>query len=100
MKIELRHRKLASGNDSLYLDFYEKGKRYYESLNLFLIPERTENDRRVNENTLKHALKIKAERILGVEKQVDDGENTPINKTNTQNIICLINVVVALFLAI
>ena len=74
MKIELRHRKLASGNESLYLDFYEKGKRYYESLNLFLIPERTENDRRVNENTLKHALKIKAERILGVEKQVDDGE--------------------------
>lgn len=74
MKIELRHRKLASGNESLYLDFYEKGKRYYESLNLFLIPERTENDRRVNENTLKHALKIKAERILGVEKQVDDSE--------------------------
>ena len=74
MKIELRHRKLASGNESLYLDFYEKGKRYYESLNLFLIPERTENDRRVNENALKHALKIKAERILGVEKQVDDGE--------------------------
>lgn len=74
MKIELRHRKLASGNESLYLDFYEKGKRYYESLNLFLIPERTENDRRVNENTLKHALKLKAERILGVEKQVDDGE--------------------------
>ena len=74
MKIELRHRKFASGNESLYLDFYEKGKRYYESLNLFLIPERTENDRRVNENTLKHALKIKAERILGVEKQVDDGE--------------------------
>ena len=74
MKIELRHRKLASGNESLYLDFYEKGKRYYESLNLFLIPERTENDRRVNENTLKHALKIKAERILGVEKQVDDEE--------------------------
>ena len=74
MKIELRHRKLASGNESLYLDFYEKGKRYYESLNLFLIPERTENDRRVNENTLKHALKIKAERILGVKKQVDDEE--------------------------
>ena len=74
MNIELRHRKFASGNESLYLDFYEKGKRYYESLNLFLIPERTENDRRVNENTLKHALKIKAERILGVEKQVDDEE--------------------------
>ena len=80
MNIELRHRKFASGNESLYLDFYEKGKRYYESLNLFLIPERTENDRRVNENTLKHALKIKAERILGVEKQVDDGEERQPSK--------------------
>ena len=70
MKIELRNRKLPSGNRSLYLEFYEKGgKRTYESLNLFLIPEKDDNDRRVNENTLSHALKIKAERILGIEKE-------------------------------
>ena len=68
LKIELRHRTLASGNQSLYLEFYEKGgKRWYESLNLYLIPEKDENDRRVNENTLKHALKLKSERILGIE---------------------------------
>lgn len=70
MKIELRNRKLPSGNKSLYLEFYVKGgKRTYESLNLFLIPEKDDNDRRVNENTLSHALKIKAERILGIEKE-------------------------------
>ena len=70
MKIELRNRKLPSCNRSLYLEFYEKGgKRTYESLNLFLIPEKDDNDRRVNENTLSHALKIKAERILGIEKK-------------------------------
>lgn len=68
LKIELRHRTLASGNQSLYLEFYEKGgKRWYESLNLYLIPEKDENDRRVNESTLKHALKLKSERILGIE---------------------------------
>lgn len=68
LKIELRHRTLASGNQSLYLEFYEKGgKRWYESLNLYLIPEKDEDDRRVNENTLKHALKLKSERILGIE---------------------------------
>lgn len=54
MKIELRSRKHKSGNTTLYLEFYEKGgKRRYESLNLYLIPEKTDNDRRVNEATLK-----------------------------------------------
>ena len=76
MKIELRNRKLPSGNRSLYLEFYEKGgKRTYESLNLFLIPEKDDNDRRVNENTLSHALKIKAERILGIEKEPETAED-------------------------
>ena len=76
MKIELRNRKLPSGNRSLYLEFYEKGgKRSYESLNLFLIPEKDDNDRRVNENTLSHALKIKAERILGIEKEPEIKED-------------------------
>lgn len=65
-KITLRSRNHPSGNRSLYLEFYEKGgKRHYESLNLFLIPEEDENDRRVNEATLQQALKIKSERVLG-----------------------------------
>lgn len=75
MKIELRNRRLPSGNRSLYLEFYEKGgKRTYESLNLFLIPEKDDNDRRVNESTLSHALKIKAERILGIERKPETTE--------------------------
>lgn len=75
MKIELRHRKHSSGNQSLYLEYYEnRGKRHYESLNLFLVPERTEEDRRVNEATLALAQKIKAERILGIERPVEDDE--------------------------
>lgn len=70
MKIELRNRMLASGNKALYLEFYEKGgKRSYESLNLFLIPEKSEDDRRVNEATLKKAVKMKAERVLGIERK-------------------------------
>lgn len=74
-KIELRHRTLPSGNQSLYLEFYEKGgKRRYESLKLYLIPEKDENDRRVNENTLKHALKLKSERVLGIEHPQETGE--------------------------
>mgnify|MGYP003520484865 FL=1 len=77
MTIELRNRTLPSGNRSLYLEFYEKGgKRTYESLNLFLVPEKDDNDRRVNENTLSHALKIKAERILGIKRMADEGEES------------------------
>ena len=79
MKIELRSRKHKSGNTTLYLEFYEKGgKRQYESLNLYLIPEKTDNDRRVNEATLKKALKIKSERILGIGSKSEEKDvSTP-----------------------
>ena len=71
-KIKLRSRELPSGNRSLYLEFYEKGgKRQYESLNLFLIPEKDDDDRRVNEATLKKAVKLKSERVLGIEHPVE-----------------------------
>ena len=38
--IRLRERKLANGNLGLYLDIYVKGTRKYESLGLYLIPEK------------------------------------------------------------
>ena len=70
MKIELRTRSFKNGNRSLYLEYYEKGgERKTESLNLFLIPEKSDNEREVNEATLNQALRIKAERILGIEKE-------------------------------
>ena len=79
MKIELRNRTLPSGNRSLYLEFYEKGgKRTYESLNLFLIPEQTDEDRRLNEATLAHALKLKAERVLGIERKKKGNEENEV----------------------
>ena len=37
--IRLRQRKTASGNTTLYLDIYLNGKRSYEYLKLYLIPE-------------------------------------------------------------
>ena len=84
MKIELRHRKHKSGNQTLYLEFYDGAtkQRYYESLNLFLIPEYTDEDRRINEHTLKTAQKIKAERVLGItHPQEDDDEGNTSFRT-------------------
>ena len=73
MKIEIRTREHPSGNRSLYLEYYEKGgKRKTESLNLFLIPERNDNDREVNQGALNKALRIKAERILGIEREQEE----------------------------
>jgi hypothetical protein len=46
--IKLRVKKLANGNQSLYLDFYYEGKREYEFLKLYLIPETSPANKEVN----------------------------------------------------
>ena len=82
MKVELRTRKYKNGNRSLYLEYYnEKGERRTESLNLFLIPEKNDNDRKVNQATLNRALKLKAERILGIEREPEEDLMEPIPHT-------------------
>lgn len=78
--IRLRERKLANGNLGLYLDIYVKGTRKYESLGLYLIPEEDENDRCVNEATLKQALKIKSERVLGIGHSEEKKEETKVSR--------------------
>ena len=79
MKIELRTRSHPSGNRSLYLEFYEKGgKRKTESLNLFLIPENSDSDRVLNQSTLNKALKIKAQRVLGIDNEPKDNREEQV----------------------
>ena len=43
--IRLRTKKLSYGNESLYLDIYTDGKRDYEFLKLYIIQERTKEDK-------------------------------------------------------
>lgn len=62
--VRLRAKSLANGNKSLYLDTYRKGKRVYEFLRLYLIPEKSAEDKAVNATTMKAAMAIKAERII------------------------------------
>lgn len=61
--IRLRRKRIQSG-ESLYLDSYFKGKRRYEFLRLYLIPERTKADRLKNEQTLRLANTIKSKRLV------------------------------------
>lgn len=62
--IKLRQKKIADGNVSLYLDIYRNGKRTYEFLKLYLIPEHTKDDKEKNRQTLQLANAVKAQRIV------------------------------------
>lgn len=62
--IRLRAKKLSNGNQSLYLDFYTDGKREYEFLKLYVVQERTKEDKDKNAQTLKLANAIKAKKIV------------------------------------
>ena len=44
--IRLRKRTTPTGNVSLYLDIYLNGKRSYEYLKMYLVPEKTKADKR------------------------------------------------------
>lgn len=65
MKVTLRTKQLKDGSRSLYLDVYENGKRRYEYLRLYLVPEVDDEAKRLNENALKKANELKSKFILG-----------------------------------
>lgn len=62
--IRIRQKELANGNISLYLDIYIGGKRKYEFLKLYLIPEKTRKDKEKNRQTMQLANSIKSKRIV------------------------------------
>lgn len=62
--VKLRKRKTRTGLYSLYLDTYANGKRTYEYLRLYLVPERTREDKRKNKETLQLAEAIRAKRVI------------------------------------
>lgn len=64
MKVEIKARMLTAGNRSLYLEYYETGFRKRENLHLYLIPDDAPNARKLNEQTLRKAQEIQAQRIL------------------------------------
>lgn len=64
--VRLRSKELKNGNKSLYLDIYKNGSRHYEFLKLYIVKGNTPEIRERNENTLRAANAIKAERVMEI----------------------------------
>ena len=67
--IRIRQRKLKDGNISLFLDHYHDDRHDYEFLKMYLIPERTKEDREKNRQTLQLANSIKSKRIVELQNK-------------------------------
>lgn len=79
--IRIRFKAIANGNKSIYLDCYHNGKRSYEFLKLYLIPETTEAAKAQNANTLQAANAIKAQRMIELaNNQAGIKANTQLSK--------------------
>lgn len=68
--VRLRFNKLKNGNTSIYLDIYHDGRRSYQFLKLYLVPEDGVSAKIQNANTMAKANAIKAERILELTNKV------------------------------
>lgn len=63
----LRFKPLKNGGSSIYLDIYCNGRRKYEFLKLYLIPERTREDKARNAETLRVANAVKAKHVIDIQ---------------------------------
>ncbi|MGD9928756.1 MAG: Arm DNA-binding domain-containing protein [Mangrovibacterium sp.] len=70
MKVTLRQR-TKNGKVSLYLDYYDKGKRKLEYLRLYLIDKpRTPEERSFNKKTLQLGESIRSKRQLELQNGI------------------------------
>ena len=67
--IKIRTKELSNGCQSIYLDIYMEGKRQYEFLKLYIIPENDKIDKERNHETLKLANAIKSQKIVELQNK-------------------------------
>ena len=90
--VRIRFKQLSNGNQSIYLEYYTGdvirkenyvgGKRKNEFLKLYLIPERTREDKAKNEATLALAKAIQSKRIVEVQNDAHGFQNTNKSRVN------------------
>lgn len=86
--VTIRFKDLKSGNKSIYLDCYSQGKRAYEFLKLYLVPETNQDAIDANNEILEKAERIREEReLLYSGKKVSESDGTEVvadNEISTQ----------------
>lgn len=76
--IRLRGKKLANGNTSLYLDYYRDGSRHKEYLKLYITPKKDPASKLQNDETLRTANAIKAQRVVALQNGEHGFNNSSI----------------------
>lgn len=64
--VKLREKSLKDGNTSLYLDIYDRGKRSYEFLKMYLVPEVNRAAKEKNRETRRMAEAVRSKRMLEI----------------------------------
>ena len=68
--VRVRYKRLSDGSQSVYLDIYRNGKRQYEFLKLYLIPETSAAAKTQNKTTMAAVNTIKSQRIIELTNSV------------------------------
>lgn len=78
--VTLRQRKRANGRIALFLDICNNGKRNFEYLKLYLIPEHTRADKTANKETMRQAEALRAQRVVEMRSRQFGVEYTDSSK--------------------
>lgn len=82
--VKVRTKKLADGSESFYLDIYVDGKRHYEFLKMYLLPEINASVKEQNRATLAAVETIKSKRIIEI-----TNDKAGLKKTSVRSKILL-----------
>lgn len=74
--VRIRYKTLSDGSQSVYLDIYRDGKRQYEFLKLYLVPETSTTAKAQDKATLAAVNTIKSQRIIELTNHVAGLKNT------------------------
>ena len=70
----MRFKPLKDGRRHIYLDIYKDGKRTYENLKLYLLPESDAGEENANAKTMKEAEAILKKRIRELKKEPEESK--------------------------
>ena len=73
--MKLKSRPTKDGGKTLFLEIHHGGRRYYEFLRLYLVPEKTRADKIRNQETLNTAEAVKAQRTIEMQNNAHGFSN-------------------------